>query len=97
MDPIDTLPMRAATDDAATHGAVVVVPKDLNGPVRLVVARRNSFRFRGRLVDDSGRSIPRAKVEILWRRSYVSTRTRIRWLGGSSRFELKVTVEPATA
>ena len=91
MDPNDTLPLRAYTEDAVTHGAVVITPGG-GERVRLVATPENAFRLKGRVVDGKGRPVARAAIGILWYRRYVSSRTTMA-ATGSQYFTLETDAE----
>jgi uncharacterized GH25 family protein len=77
LDPNDTISLRARSEQASTDGAMVVVPSEQKGPLRLVVSEGNAFRLRGVVMDDAGRPIPEAKVGIEWERAIVSRRPNV--------------------
>ena len=81
VDPIDTLPIRAAAEDTVTDGALVVVPKEINGRLRLVTSPNNAFRIRGRVVGRGGQPVKDGNVVLAWQRKYVSTRTEMAAVG----------------
>jgi uncharacterized GH25 family protein len=83
LDPTDSVPLRARTERAAADGATVVVPADVKGPVRLVVAEENACRLRGAVVNDAGRPVAGAALRVEWHFHYASKRTS---LSGSSAF-----------
>jgi RNA polymerase sigma factor (sigma-70 family) len=90
LDPQDNLPLRARTDRVVTDGAVVVVPGELKGPVRLVVSEKEAFRLRGTVVDQAGRPVKGAVVRLLWNYRYVSKRSQ---LSGSGAWLQKITTD----
>ncbi len=72
LDPNDTVPFRARTQDAVTDGAIIITPRELTEPLRLVVSEKNAFRLRGRVADQRGKPIAGASVRIVWKAQFAS-------------------------
>jgi RNA polymerase sigma factor (sigma-70 family) len=62
----DVTALRTRTPTATTAGSIAVSTKDLNGPVKLVVAEANACRLRGRVVDAAGKPVADAMVGVGW-------------------------------
>ncbi len=83
LDPDDTLPVRARTNDATTDGAVVIEPGKQSGKLTLVVDPRFAVRVRGVIRDRSGKPVPGASVSLGWGRNYVSRKVRFSGVGST--------------
>jgi protocatechuate 3,4-dioxygenase beta subunit len=66
LGPKDFTALRARTAAAVTDGAVAVDVAHLQGPVKLVLSEANVFRLRGRVLDNVGRPVADAAVQLEW-------------------------------
>ena len=94
LDPDDTLPLRARTQEATTDGTIVVTPGQLQGKLTLTIEPRFAFRIRGLVTDRSGKRIAGARVKLQWTRNYVSGRADARGHGIGGALE-SYTTSPA--
>ncbi len=75
--PTDTVPLRARSEFATTDGAVIVVPVEQKGAVRLVISESQAFRVHGEVTDKGGHPIADAAVELEWGRDIVTNRQNV--------------------
>jgi hypothetical protein len=93
LDPTDTLPVRARTDDASTDGAIVIRPDEQKGkgPLELRVSPRFAFKVKGLVADAAGKPLAGARVTVWWSRRYVTRKGRYQSMGLSSGLETVTT------
>jgi len=79
VDPEMRFSLRARTPEAVTDGVVLVTASELKGPAKLAVSKKHVFRLRGKVVDETGLTVPQATVSIEWERPvYGIVRNRLR-------------------
>jgi protocatechuate 3,4-dioxygenase beta subunit len=73
LDAEDTIPIRARSAEAVTDGRVLIVPNELEQPLRLTLARKHAFRMHGRVVGRTAQPIPDVDVALMWSRNVESS------------------------
>jgi protocatechuate 3,4-dioxygenase beta subunit len=81
LDPTDTLPIRIRSADGTTAGAVVVTPGEIKELLTLKVTPQQAVRYIGRVVDQQGKPIAGARVDVEWSCRYVSKKSRLSGMG----------------
>ena len=73
VDPHDALPIRVRSPKG-TSSALVVHSGDLSDPSPILVSPENEFRMKGTLIDQRGKPIADAKVNVHWHRRLASAK-----------------------
>lgn len=73
----DTLPIWVRTAEAISESGLIVIPGELDGPLRVKLATGNGFRFRCKVVDTRGEPVPNAQITIGTSYRYAS-----KWVDG---------------
>ncbi|MGC8643648.1 MAG: carboxypeptidase regulatory-like domain-containing protein, partial [Isosphaeraceae bacterium] len=74
VDPTGSLAIRARsnTTGAVTNGAVVVRMREQQGPIKITIDPRFTFRMHGTVADRAGKPIEGAEVTLFWQRQLPS-------------------------